>query len=725
MTGKHIHKRRVIVYLSFPNNRLSNRLRRKKVVKRQVWKEEESSSYFGVPNSAVFTPFDIPNPTDNAPSFSHTIHYSDAGGYAPAPILGFRAFANSSREIWGGLSPTSNDTDGDGLYDGPNVDYTYTLDRKNHRGENYTTAYLGKDATYTGDPYGIWGDSNNNGMIDAGEPWLQCHPLNPDTDGDSANDGQELFGYDLVWMSIGAGGTVTQHDVKGTKSDPLDRLNIVWYNPNAGIWQDTSAKALPGRDLDTDGIPDYWESTANTTARTDSTHPLFWYCGYDEYWWAPGVQFERHNWSAISNQFNPFVRENIPPMIERVDISTLQKWGWGGCEHAWAIIDVYVTEVAPYTITIGVTDRNSYNTTIGQGGQYMEKHHAMITIKYAEDVLCDYTVNVTLNDTAQNVAYFEKKINGWFGGALDFLADIWNAMAGCFQAAWEAVKSAMSFLGAMIEEIIMSAIDTILSSIESLIHNTMNNLKLWISDIIGNSASDSDSNNQLFGSSDGSTSDSSDFGKAMALYAIIAGIVTLIMALLYALEIVEIAIKVIMAVFTGGAGNAAAEIFITLIKPAIISAVIGATLAGIVGSVGNILKPDEETISEPFSKAGDVVTGVASMFAIIFELMEWRLLQNRGNPVGSAKIGVAIELIGLMILILGSEEGTLLLATDIVGLSFVLFGAYIFVKDYQKNPLSKIAGYTTLLETILTGVSIAGSFIEIAEHAINGRWSDG
>jgi len=76
------------------------------VVKRQVWREEESSVYFGVPNSAIFTPFDIPNPTDNAPVFTggHALNYSDAGGYAPAPIPAFGAFANSSREVYAGLS---------------------------------------------------------------------------------------------------------------------------------------------------------------------------------------------------------------------------------------------------------------------------------------------------------------------------------------------------------------------------------------------------------------------------------------------------------------------------------------------------------------------------------------------------------------------------------------------------------------------------------------------
>jgi hypothetical protein len=88
MSGKIIHRRRDIIQISFPNNRRSSRFPRRKVVTKRVWKEEESSSYFGVTDTALFTPFDIPNPLDNAPTLvsHHTIHYSDAGGYAPGPI---------------------------------------------------------------------------------------------------------------------------------------------------------------------------------------------------------------------------------------------------------------------------------------------------------------------------------------------------------------------------------------------------------------------------------------------------------------------------------------------------------------------------------------------------------------------------------------------------------------------------------------------------------------
>jgi hypothetical protein len=186
MPWKSIHWRAVKDYPSFPNNRHSTRFPRRRTVTRRVWKEDDFTLSARVPDTALFTPFDIPNPLDNAPTLvsHHAIHYSDAGGYGPAnPLPGF-------------------------------------------------------------------------GPPDPGEPWLQCRPLSPDTDGDSANDGQEFFGYDLVWMSIGAGGTVTQHDVKGVKSDPVDGTNA---------W----------RDLDQDGISDWAESTANTTGMTDPNHPLF------------------------------------------------------------------------------------------------------------------------------------------------------------------------------------------------------------------------------------------------------------------------------------------------------------------------------------------------------------------------------------------------------------------------------------------------------------------
>jgi hypothetical protein len=427
MSGKRIHKRRDIVQISFPNNRRSTRFPRRKVVTKRVWKEEESSAYFGVPASAIFTPFDIPNPTDNAPSFSHTIHYSDVGGYAPAPILGFRAFATTSREVYGGLSPTSNDTDGDGLYDGQNVSYTYTLDHKNHVGEDW----------------------NGNGIYDPGQ---EPNPLSPDTDGDSANDGQELFGYDLVWMQTRSDGSVAQNDAKGTKSNPLDATNA---------W----------RDLDDDGISDY-----NETHYADAyTNVVSWANAKSL---ETGGEFNATEY--LTNQFNPFVAENIPPMITYVNIDTWDDWGWSWglpvVEASWSKIDVWAMDVADFTIIMGVKDRNSYLAFSGLGGGIERYFTATIGIDYWADSLAEYYVNVTVTDKVGNVAYFEKEVAGFFGGIMNFLEDVWNGIAGAFEAAWEAVKSAVNWIVDWIKGIIQAFFNNVLQPIINGIRNLGNEI---------------------------------------------------------------------------------------------------------------------------------------------------------------------------------------------------------------------------------------------------------
>ncbi|MEW5936513.1 MAG: hypothetical protein AB1665_01660, partial [Candidatus Thermoplasmatota archaeon] len=306
----------------------------------------------------------------------------------------------------------------------------------------------------------------------------------------------------LVWMDAKPDGTIIQHYVNGTKSDPLDAQNINWYNPITKTWIDTSGNTIKGRDLDTDGIPDWAEASANTTARKDKDHPLFWYCGYDEYPWLPGMKFYRHDWQNISNQFNPFVKENIPPKIENVGITKHESWGWvevvwplsiWTCEHAWTEIDVYVTDVAPYTIKIGVTDRNSYLTFTGAGNQYNEKHHAVIDLDYWDDILWDYTVNVTIKDKSDNKAFFEKKINGPFGGALDFLKDIWNAIVGAFMAAWEAVLSAVNWIFDYVWEIVNYTINTLFAPIIQAINNWIESFINRLTEVFGKIASDFES----------------------------------------------------------------------------------------------------------------------------------------------------------------------------------------------------------------------------------------
>jgi len=69
MKKPYHHSRREIIQYSFPNNKLSTRTRKRKVVKRETI-EDDLTIYSRFPASAISTPYDLPNPTDNAPSFS-------------------------------------------------------------------------------------------------------------------------------------------------------------------------------------------------------------------------------------------------------------------------------------------------------------------------------------------------------------------------------------------------------------------------------------------------------------------------------------------------------------------------------------------------------------------------------------------------------------------------------------------------------------------------------
>lgn len=575
-------------------------------------------------------------------------------------ISPIQAFANSSREIWGGLSPTSNDTDGDGLYDGPNVEYTYTLDGKNHRGEDNVLAI---DYDYL--PYAIRDDTDNDGVLDAGETWFETNPLIPDTDGDSANDGQEIFGYNLVWMSIAADGTVAEHYVNGTTSDPLDFKNIVWYDPVSKTIKNTIGNAIPGRDLDKDAIPDWCEATANTTARTDSSHPLFWYCGYDNMPWG---RMYRHNWSAISNQFNPFVQENTPPIIEWVEIDTRESWGWGWtgyvCEHAWTDIDVYITEVAPYTIKIGVVDRNTYITFSGLGGQYREHHFAAIDLDYWADVALDYKVNVTAWDSSLNYVYFQKEIEGWFGGALKVLEDIWNAVVGFFEAAWEAVKSAVNFIVEWVKSIVNKTINKVIEPLLAMISNWVESMGELSSMIPSDISIQSDGQSNmitlnLFG--DSNSPDSFFMKYIMQSAHIMAG--------LFAFYWIVQGLQTFISTILPGIGSTASLLLQGIIVVSIFTILLYLeSLLPEQDSTPTSVSPNPSLTSLYFNWAGNALT-VLDIILIIFAAEKYTEIPGYLHKEGN---GLVLSLFGLIsMLFLEPMFGD---AAIIVGFVFTVFG---------------------------------------------------
>ena len=265
-----------------------------------------------------------------------------------------------------------------------------------------------------------------------------------DSDGDGISDGQELYGYNvtIVWVE----GEETISEDKKVFGDPLYA-----YKDQSDNWLD----------VDEDGIPDYIEADpVNITQQQNAT--VYQYV-------------LTHNETCIEKQFNPLMRENIPPMIEDMSVKSKEKWGWCGIipcvTHSWTEIRVRIFDVSSYTVEIKVLDNGKYETFSGWGNRTF---NAFIDIDYWSDILLDYKVRVTAVDEAGNELVMEKEIEGFFGGVLEFLADIWDAIVGEVMAAWEAVVATLNFLLELIMAFFMSVLQPLIDAIQAAINELAN-----------------------------------------------------------------------------------------------------------------------------------------------------------------------------------------------------------------------------------------------------------
>jgi hypothetical protein len=263
-----------------------------------------------------------------------------------------------------------------------------------------------------------------------------------DSDGDGLNDGYETFNF----------GISTDPDCDGLKS-PWDydsdddgvsdgqevngyQTTIMWYE---GVELKNQDITVYGND--NDGIPDKDEIDPKNST--------------DYKWYFDALNDEDltddEKEEQIQNQFNPFLRENIPPKIDNVGVTTDCPITWvvyfilpvPVVEHCWSQVTVEITDVSDYSVIIKVLDTGNYVAFTGNSNQIF---HATIDIDYWGDYLVDYKVNITATDSASNTIYWQDKINGFFGGLLDAIAAIWNAIVGFFQAVFELVMKALSFL---------------------------------------------------------------------------------------------------------------------------------------------------------------------------------------------------------------------------------------------------------------------------------------
>jgi len=175
----------------------------------------------------------------------------------------------------------------------------------------------------------------------------------------------------------------------------------------------------------------------------------------------------------LDKQFNPFVTENTPPLIQDISTNTVEHYHYQDyygigikISDGWfAEINLYVTDVAGFSVLF--TQKDSGETQFFTGAAGTQHFYTAMGLDYWMDVLVDYKINATCNDTAGNKAYYEQKINGVFGGFLDYLHDIWNNIVGAFSAAWNAVASAINILGTIAQSIIKSLFGDLIDKINS------------------------------------------------------------------------------------------------------------------------------------------------------------------------------------------------------------------------------------------------------------------
>jgi len=353
---------------------------------------------------------------------------------------------------WGGLNPVRVDTDMDGLGDGKEVN-----------GFTFNLYYYSVDGTLVTDSC----------VVGAGV----LNPLDPDYDGDGLADGQEVNGWNVMIAYKSGDDMVTEE--RTYRTDPTVVQSSILDSDNDGL----SDYVETGMCRLCDYHPDQIEDWKNTYPDLYSSYSWFIFDrakkAYDDKLSETGnvsVAWQEYN-NTLHSQFNPFVRESIPPIITDVHICSDVRYSVLSVEHCWTKISVTVQDVSGISsVKIGVTDRNRWKTFSEDDaeslGNNKYRFSTCIDIDYWGDYLVDYHVKVIVTDGGDNSISFEKKINGVFGGFLDFLGDIWNMIVGAVTAAVKAVVEVLN-------KIIEAMLNAIKAMLESIISPILSMIKTW------------------------------------------------------------------------------------------------------------------------------------------------------------------------------------------------------------------------------------------------------
>jgi hypothetical protein len=175
----------------------------------------------------------------------------------------------------------------------------------------------------------------------------------------------------------------------------------------------------------------------------------------------------------MDGQFNPFIRESTPPLVNSITIKKYDEWGW--CDGiipyrcrkaAYTRIWVDVIDVSPYTITIKINNDDDRSRTFEVlGGR--EDFQTSFDLSGWE-ILHEYTVTVEMVDFSGNELdpKYEQVIRGVVGEIAKRLGDLWDWLCGVAGAIAEAMGKLLSFL-----------FDLILNAIKALLRPLLDRLE--------------------------------------------------------------------------------------------------------------------------------------------------------------------------------------------------------------------------------------------------------
>jgi hypothetical protein len=334
-----------------------------------------------------------------------------------------------------GTSPTSADSDGDGLIDGS----TTQMPRSDSRFKLWESQGI-QYKTLPGYQVKFLGETTHS-----------TNRTNPDSDSDNATDGQELYGYNVM--------------ISWFEGEDLKSMNKTVYGHPWGAYKEPDNNTY--LDVDGDGITDIDEiDPANSTTQSVTEF----------------MEHFKNNQEMLDGQFNPFIRESTPPVVINIKVKTHENWEtvWVGfipipvLKRAWAEIDIEAIDVAKFTVTAKISPGRIAHFE-GEGHEWFK---AELDLTFWE-IAGRYKVRIEMVDFAGNELDppYEEEVDGWFGGVLRMLEALWDFIVAVVSAIAEAVMAALSFIVDWIVGLVTDAINSALAPIYSAIDSWMGNAR--------------------------------------------------------------------------------------------------------------------------------------------------------------------------------------------------------------------------------------------------------